>query len=91
MSSIEKFIAQLRDITGRDRWLKGDCYNLFRLLRTIYPSSEPYHDIDYHIYTKIDEKYYDIDGVFHLTSGRELFKLDERNIIKQSERCRYEN
>ena len=39
----------------------GGCYELFRILRTIEPDAEPWF-IDEHIYTRIGNRWYDIDG-----------------------------
>jgi len=42
-------------------FLNGRCFNLYLLLRRIYPQSIPWYNSD-HIITEIDGKYYDITG-----------------------------
>lgn len=54
-------IAEIRYATGQDRWMNGDCFKLFRILKAAYPQAEPYYDGG-HIYTEIDGIFYDIRG-----------------------------
>lgn len=64
----ETFIATLResDLYIKDIYTKGSCYHFYKVLKSLFPQSEPYkvgfdgHDM--HIITKIDDKYYDING-----------------------------
>lgn len=51
-----------------DVFSKGSCINLFMILRSIYPESIPYHNID-HVITKIDSNFYDINGAVIDTRG----------------------
>lgn len=44
--------------------MSGQCYNFFLILRTIFPNASAYYDGN-HIYTKIDNKFYDIRGKHH--------------------------
>ena len=39
----------------------GNCYQLYEILKTIFPESEAY-DIGGHVWTKIDNNFYDIRG-----------------------------
>ena len=41
----------------------GGCYEMYRILRTIWPAAEPWY-IDGHVYTSIDGRLYDIDGLW---------------------------
>lgn len=43
-------------------YLHGSCFDLFRLLHSVYPEAIPYTNCN-HIITRIDDKYYDITGV----------------------------
>lgn len=64
----------IRSIRNSDEYIKlifmnGGCYNFYKLLKMIYPSSVPYKVKLYkssesfdHIITKIGDKYYDING-----------------------------
>ena len=41
----------------------GQCYNFFRILKTVYPEAEPWYDqIEGHVYTKIGKFWYDVRG-----------------------------
>lgn len=51
-------------------YLNGGCYNLFKILKLIYPNAIAYKvkvvdsdDFYSHIVTKIGENYYDINGI----------------------------
>lgn len=44
-----------------DIYTKGSCYNLYVILKHVYPQAVAYGDED-HIITEIDGKYYDITG-----------------------------
>lgn len=45
---------------------KGGCFNFFLILRAVYPEAEAWYDRD-HVVTKIDNKFYDINGVIKNT------------------------
>jgi len=46
--------------------LNGKCYQVALLLRHIYPSAEiVYDDIIGHVYTRIDNRLYDITGIVY--------------------------
>ena len=65
---IERFLAALRGshehMTGV--FLRGSCYELATILRTLYPDAEPWK-LDGHVYVRIDGRFYDIRGRRHLT------------------------
>lgn len=56
-----QIITEIRDVTGVEPWMFGGCYNLFVILRTVFPEAVPYYDKD-HIITRIGNRYYDITG-----------------------------
>ena len=61
----EKLVARLRDsFDGAEHVYKcGSCYQLFLVLRTVWPDAEPWYDhVAGHIYTRIGRHWYDIDG-----------------------------
>lgn len=58
-----------------DVFSKGSCINLFMILRSIYPESIAYYNID-HIITKIDDKFYDINGVVFKTENYKEFSAN---------------
>lgn len=62
---IEKFLARLRDAhpSMPDIFKYGGCFELFRILRVLYPNAEAWYAWQQgHVYTKIGEYWYDIDG-----------------------------
>jgi len=62
-NKILDFLRELRNShpTIREIYLKGSCYNLYIVLKTIFPQAEVYYDGD-HIITLIDKRFYDIRG-----------------------------
>jgi len=45
------------------RFHTGGCFQLYRILKHIYPLAEAWYDpIAGHVYTRIDDGFYDIDG-----------------------------
>lgn len=44
-------------------YTEGSCLNFHLILRAIFPEAQPYYDMD-HIITKIDNTYYDINGIY---------------------------
>lgn len=77
------FIAKLRDIfppqvdasfVGKN----GKCYQVALLLRQAFPEAEIYYDpVEGHVYTKIGNVYYDIDGA-HYKIGEHSGPLDHQ-------------
>ncbi len=64
--SILNFISTLRNsFDGCDEVFKaGSCYQLYKILKSIYPSAECFISLyKSHTITQIDGVYYDIDGV----------------------------
>ena len=58
-----EFISLLRNsFEGSVKvYTQGSCYQMFLILKALYPSAIAFYDSD-HIITKIGEKYYDITG-----------------------------
>jgi hypothetical protein len=45
------------------RFSSGGCFQLYRVLKELFPLAEAWYDpIIGHVYTRIDDCYYDIDG-----------------------------
>lgn len=62
---IEKFLARLRDAhpSISEIFKNGGCFELFRILRVLYPTAEAWYAWHGgHVYTKIGKYWYDIDG-----------------------------
>ena len=49
------------NIDNPARFLNGQCYKFFQVLRTLFPESEAWSDCD-HVITRIGNKFYDITG-----------------------------
>jgi hypothetical protein len=48
---------------ARKVYTEGGCFELFKILRTVFPDAEPYYDeIEGHVITLINGKFYDITG-----------------------------
>lgn len=61
----ESFLRRLRDSfpDSIHVYTRGSCFQLFLLLREIWPDSKPWYDgIEGHVYTEINGKFFDIKG-----------------------------
>lgn len=58
------FLSELRDVPEMEElFLHGNCYRLWKIVRTIWPDARPMHDpIDGHVYIELWGKIYDIRG-----------------------------
>lgn len=66
--SVLDFIAVLRDARPDNLhyYMNGGCWELFRILRGLWPEAQPYHTwVEFvgHVATKIDSRLYDIRGL----------------------------
>lgn len=43
-------------------YTNGSCFAFYQILRTIFPQAKPWTDQD-HVWTEIDGKFYDVNGV----------------------------
>lgn len=74
---------------------EGSCFNLYLLLKQIWPQAECYYD-DNHIITKIDNKFYDINGVvvnppdYTMKLTDRIHKCNLSRAIKQLQNCDYD-
>ena len=71
-------------------YMNGSCLNFHFILKSVYPESIPYFNIN-HIVTRIDDKYYDITGVVDITKASipyiEYYKVyPKRGLIKSHKR-----
>lgn len=60
------FINTLRESDRyiQNIYLSGGCYQLYLILKTIFPDATPYINAEKdHVVTKIDEQFYDITGI----------------------------
>jgi hypothetical protein len=100
-NSVERFLAALRDSVPNavEVFTNGNCFKLFRLLRTVYPQANPYYRIVAgHVYTEIDGDYYDIEGKVIFYGGVKwgwskeqlTYMLDEPRIFKSAFRWQWE-
>ena len=65
--NILKFLSALRNtepVGMVEIYTKGKCYHLFLILKTLYPEAECWYTRgEGHVYTKINSKFYDINGI----------------------------
>lgn len=81
MIYITKVIKTIRD-SHPDMvkiFTQGSCYHFYLILKEIFPSAQPYYDMN-HVITKIGSKFYDITG--EVRKGRHIL-LDDQDIINQ--------
>lgn len=76
MNIVEKFIAVVRDsfIGSQQVYTEGSCYHFYLILKTVFPESKPYYDMD-HIITEINGKFYDITG--EVMKNSSMLKMTE--------------
>lgn len=68
-------------------YTQGGCYELFLLLREIFPDAEPWYDqVEGHVYTKIGNAYYDIKGKRYRLNETACPMTDEPNWMKRAHR-----
>ncbi len=62
---VERFLAILRDTHSSmvPIYTQGGRFHLYRILREIWPQAEAHYCVpEGHVYTRIDERWYDIKG-----------------------------
>ena len=64
-----EFITTIRASFGASiaTYTHGNCYQLYEILKVVFPNSEPFSDGCGHVYTKIDDNFYDIRGKSNYT------------------------
>lgn len=75
---VETFISLIKESNKEsvNIYKNGQCYNFARILRYVFPDHEFYYDhIQGHVYSKIGNFYYDIDGLYR-GSTKNFSKLD---------------
>ena len=61
-------------------YTRGACYGFYQILKAIYPQAEAYMTNNgEHIVTKIDDKYYDIQGEYIDNRGEPLYHFSKIN------------
>lgn len=90
--NILKFLNALKNSfpDAEKVYTTGACYKLYKILKTIYNDAEAYYDpIDCHVYTLIDNKYYDINGL-RKKSTNPLIKVNEdKRILNIVQKFKY--
>ena len=77
MTDVTDLIESIREsFTGSvDVYTKGSCYRFYLILKSVFPESEPWYDID-HVWTKIGDNFYDINGI-RPNGGNGIWKMNE--------------
>lgn len=76
--NIESFISKIRDsfIGSQQVYTEGSCYHFYLILKEVFPDAEAYYD-NYHVVTKIGDKFYDITGEITIESDIKFSKFIE--------------
>lgn len=76
----EKFIEAIRSFFGSSIaiYTMGNCYQFHKILKQIFPKAIGYYDGN-HVWTKIDDKYYDIRGINKSIEGMKGMILIEED------------
>ena len=97
---VKSLISAIRDsFIGADvvyRW--GSCYQLYKILKTVFPEAQPYMRINpSHIATQIGNELYDIEGPISESDWQSkedyvpIDRLDMSNIEGYNDREKYLN
>ena len=86
----QKIIAEIRYATGLSRWMNGDCFRLYLILKAIYPDAEAYYDGG-HVFTKIDGCFYDIRGFYAGDISKLYLMENEPRIWRDAHEWRSDN
>lgn len=95
MDDVIKFITLIRETANNEMvriFTCGGCYRFYLILKKVFPNAEPYMIIDpndnsiKHIVTKIEDKFYDVNGEYK--NLNELKPMDVEH-IQFAENFRY--
>lgn len=88
-NKIVEFIRTIRESFGGSIavYTMGNCYQFFEILKQVYPDAEAFYDGN-HVWTKIDDKYYDIRGeantTFHIKRSLDRkYRIIEKNFKRR--------
>ena len=84
MNNPNKIISLIRNSFPQASivYTRGSCGQFYKILKEIFPSSQAFIDGD-HIITKIDDKFYDINGVVKCTKGFLPCKDNEQLLLNK--------
>ncbi|MCY1340614.1 hypothetical protein D9M68_202520 [compost metagenome] len=79
MPDIHAFLSALRELHPdmAHLGLNGQCFQVYLLLKQVFPDAEPWYDSN-HVITKIGDAYYDIRGEVEPVSavGAQYLRMD---------------
>lgn len=85
MPEPEEFLAALRASFGGAEavYTEGSCWQLFKILKLLYPQANPYYDaIEGHVYAEIYGYLYDIRGFHgHISDYQSRSYINDLEII----------
>lgn len=89
---VEEFLKTLKDSDFFIEFIftRGSCYQLYKILKVLFPESLPYYNGE-HVITLIDGQYYDINGIrddyksFHLMSEQEMIEAEKWSFAKNND------
>jgi hypothetical protein len=67
--------------------MRGGCFEFYKILKAAFPQAEPYYDeVDGHVYTLIDGKFYDIRGRRYLKDDETSPMMENTRLMKDAHR-----
>ena len=66
----------------KEIFTKGNCGNAYFILKELYPESKPYLYNKEHILTKIDDEFYDINGIYTVDDKSKLEEINDDEALE---------
>lgn len=82
-------ISAIRDSFDNAEYVytNGSCYKLFNILKVVFVDAEAYYDpIEGHVYTKINNQFYDINGVQRVNKSKLVKMRSDPTLMKKVHR-----
>lgn len=78
---VNNFIKTIRESFGSSIvvYTMGNCYQFYEILKVVFPDAEPYYSGG-HVFTKIGDKFYDINGEQNMTKIDAYLLTDDEQI-----------
>jgi len=71
-------------------YTRGACFEFYKILKAAFPDAEPWYcELDGHVYTRLGDRYYDINGRAYLRPSQEeqlIPMLHDRRVMRTAHR-----
>ena len=68
-------------------YTRGACFEFYKILKASFPQAVPYYDeVEGHVYTEIDGKFYDIKGRAYLQADKLSCMLHDQRLMRSAHR-----